>query len=142
MQLCPECNNALYPGATVCGCGWGQKTTKLRLHAVSGDPSPVLGYIQCDWVAGNNVRCRYPGTLSRSTQGTGPWYCRGHYGCDDPVAGADIVEASADYRHMSRSEASAIALEQASKRCAELGLHTIEQKREYWRKTAGLIGRK
>ena len=58
-----------------------------------------LGYAQCEWEA-DGERCRYPGSISRHTNGHGPWYCSAHDVCATGVLGAQIVEASRNYKHL------------------------------------------
>lgn len=94
MSNCPECGTEI-SRARSCGCGWKAKSAR-ELAKQLGD---TLGYTQCEWMSGKE-RCRYPGTMSPSTHGIGPNYCSGHFGCEDPVMGTYIVEASRDYRHV------------------------------------------
>jgi hypothetical protein len=54
---------------------------------------------RCAWI-GDGLQCRNPGAFSNSTVGGGPWYCREHWGRNDPIAGADIVQESVQ-RHAS-----------------------------------------
>jgi hypothetical protein len=64
----------------------------------------ALGYRSCDWNA-NGERCRFPGTISPSTNGeNAQWFCSQHFGCSDPVVGADVLHASMDYKHPTRAE--------------------------------------
>lgn len=53
-------------------------------------------YQPCEWQA-NGTRCKYPGSITSGMLGGGPWYCSAHYGCADPVIGAQIVERSQSY---------------------------------------------
>jgi hypothetical protein len=46
----------------------------------------------CEWNGGGN--CSYPGAISTSTKGGGPWFCRFHFLLDDPIEGARIAEES------------------------------------------------
>jgi len=62
-----------------------------------------LGYSQCEWVA-DGERCRYPGSISRHTNGHGPWYCGAHDRCGGGALGAQIVTASLGYRHPTLEE--------------------------------------
>jgi hypothetical protein len=47
------------------------------------------GLLGCDWSV-DGVQCKYPGTISSSTTGTGPWYCTGHFQCSDAEEGRAI----------------------------------------------------
>lgn len=71
-----------------------------------------LGYQQCDWQADDN-RCRYPGSISNHTNGSGHWYCtahdRAHTDGAGPRIAAQIVAASLNYRHLTHTERDAIA---------------------------------
>ena len=58
-----------------------------------------LGYQQCEWESAGE-RCRYPGSMSTNTHEGGPYFCREHFACKDPMWGATVVEASRDYRHV------------------------------------------
>jgi hypothetical protein len=91
---CPECDRPLHPAATDCRCGW--KKPNYRVSAPNG-------YQQCEWIAANE-QCRYPGSITTNTHEGGPYFCRLHFGCDDGHWGAQIVEASRDYKHLSLAE--------------------------------------
>jgi len=69
----------------------------------SHDEDRPLGYCQCDWEA-DGERCRYPGSISRHTNGHGPWYCAAHDVCGTGAVGAQIVEASMSYQHATMAE--------------------------------------
>lgn len=66
--------------------------------ALSSQARHPLGYQQCEWEA--ESQCLYPGSLSTNLHEGGPYYCREHFACKDPVWGATVVEASKDYRHI------------------------------------------
>jgi hypothetical protein len=70
---------------------------KLTQADYQSDDRP-LGYSQCEWLS-DGERCRYPGSISRHTNGHGPWYCSAHDLCLTGMDGAQIVEASRNYRH-------------------------------------------
>ncbi len=76
----PECSNELSPRAVSCPlCGWDRP--EKRGNAV--DPH----WWQCANVR-EGQRCANPGSLSRSTRGGGPWYCRQHFFPQDIPRGA------------------------------------------------------
>lgn len=52
---------------------------------------------RCAWFAGAE-QCHYPGTITRSTLGSGPWYCPAHSMGPDGHEGAQIVFASRAFR--------------------------------------------
>jgi len=107
---------------------------------VSGYANEALGYVQCDWRS--SERCRYPGSLSSNPGPGGPWYCRAHFDCRDPIAGADIVQASMDYRHSDPVQRRAEDQVRADAYCANLGLHTVEEKRAWLRENIAKIGKR
>ena len=83
---CPECGNPLPPKATQCaGCG----------YSASGKTGGVVDHnrMRCEWMSAGE-RCRYAGSISPATLGSGPWYCREHFGCPDMTEGAAIVKRS------------------------------------------------
>jgi len=88
--------------------------------------------VQCEWRDGS-TRCRYPGALTTNTGTGGPWYCSAHFGCRDPIMGADIVAASADYVHPNPGEVSAEHQHRATDYCAGLGLKSVMEMREWAR---------
>jgi hypothetical protein len=69
----------------------------------------------------HGMLCNSAGTLSLTTLGGGPWYCREHFsrmmGWDQPkpVHNRSLVHIQ----------------QEAAKYCAERGLHTVEQMREF-----------
>lgn len=86
MRDCPECGDPLALDPVRClACGYrpGKKT---------GSAADNPDAMRCDWVAGE--RCHYAGVLSPNTTGGGPWYCTGHFGCDDAAHGQRIVDES------------------------------------------------
>lgn len=47
----------------------------------------------CQWTF-YGLRCRFPGSLSTSTIGGGPWFCKYHVRTEDLETGKDIAEKS------------------------------------------------
>jgi hypothetical protein len=89
---CPKCHVALEGAGISCAdCGWSERAERSERQRL--DPQRF----QCAWVA-DGLRCRYPGTIAQSTNGTGPHYCRWHYQCADPVHGARLVQESQGYQ--------------------------------------------
>jgi hypothetical protein len=88
-RLCPECGLELHIRAKSCRCGWSSRAL--------GKPKDDPFRYDCAWEA-DGKRCRYPGNISSNINGAGPWYCRWHDGCDDPVHGARLVEESQNYQ--------------------------------------------
>lgn len=87
---CPDCGEDLKPRATRCACGWRAPARQDAPAAPAGFVDREFGW--CEWRSGSE-RCRYPGTLSRSTHG-GRFYCIGHDACDDPMTAGQMVEES------------------------------------------------
>lgn len=106
MNSCPDCDKPLRQGATSCGCGWALKRI----------PQERVTYSQCEWSTDSQL-CRYPGSM-----GGGPWYCRLHYGCKDPIFGAQIVQASMDYQHPTQEEIDAEARRKSTEYCQRIGM--------------------
>lgn len=100
---CVKCGEELFDPWTCNACGWKARRSKGAGGRSASETFP-LGYQQCEWIS-NRERCSYPGSLSLNTHEGGPYYCRLHFGCDDPVFGAQIVEASRDYVRPAESEA-------------------------------------
>lgn len=109
---CPACDTPLRRGARSCSCGWMAQGVSKQ--------SP-LGYSQCDWEA-DGLRCRYPGSMSTNLACTGPWYCQPHYSCRDPLFGAQIVQASMDYKHPTEDEIVAETRRRQHAYCASIGM--------------------
>jgi len=84
-------------------------------------PSQSVGYSVCEWETDGH-RCRYPGSMSTNMGGTGPWYCRLHYGCKDPIFGAQIIQASMDYKHPTPEEIDAEARRKSTEYCQKIGM--------------------
>lgn len=63
---CPECGEVISVRARKCSCGWQAEKKQ--------EPSRDN---RCSWLS-NGMQCRYIGTWSDSTVGTGKWYCREH----------------------------------------------------------------
>ena len=68
-----------------------------------------LGYGRCEWES-NGEQCRYPGSISRNTNGHGPWYCAAHDDCRSGAHGAQIVEVSRNYKHLGHDARDALYL--------------------------------
>lgn len=67
---CPECQAPVSYGATVCrSCGYRDPTVKA--------PASADRWRCVDVDRG--LRCAKMGTLSLSTNGSGPWYCADHF---------------------------------------------------------------
>lgn len=92
-NFCANCGAPLGPKDTRCDkCGTHvtkAKTDREKGAAPERDPD----YGRCEWVAGDR-RCRNWGSMSRSTNGSGPWYCAGHFFERDPIIAAQLVDAS------------------------------------------------
>jgi hypothetical protein len=131
---CPECSKQLPDIAIACRCGW----TKPGSNYVGA--SFPLGYQQCEWES-SGERCTYPGSISTNTKEGGPYYCRLHFGCRDGAYGAQIVEASRDYRHPTEAEILAEHTQRAHKSLKELGLERREGETvSAWiKRTAGYV---
>lgn len=76
---------------------------------------------QCDWET-EGQRCRFPGSVSHSVTGGGPWYCAGHARSSDLRSAARIVRESMSWRSMSRDEADAMHAVQVEAWLEERGL--------------------
>lgn len=99
MIECPECGQ--HVRGQKCRCGWEVPQAKTE-HRYS---DPMHGC--CDWVS--DGRCHYPGVFGHGKDG--PYYCRAHETCGDPVAGSQIVaqshrESRPDYSYAARKQAS------------------------------------
>lgn len=66
-------------------------------RAISRPTSAVDDPHRCAWRAGEE-QCHYPGSVSRSTLGGGPWYCSSHALGPDGHEGAQIVFQSRGFR--------------------------------------------
>lgn len=140
---CPECGRDAGRSKR-CPCGWEASRPRPReegevvvisdgtKHYVGVLRDETLGYIRCSWFAGGE-RCRFPGTMSTNVKGGGPWFCSAHHRCSDPIAGADVVEASRGYHHPGVHEADIAHGERAAARCRALGLRTVAEKRAWLR---------
>ena len=127
-MICPSCSEKIGLYAKSCKCGW--KAPELSAGIKSGEIDPNFGYIRCDWDSPSG-RCRYPGALSSGTSGRGPWFCSAHWDSPSRQIGAQIVEASLDYRHPTPEQVLAEHQARADKVCADLGLDTVEKKRAW-----------
>jgi hypothetical protein len=73
------------------------------VQALQRATSDSRGYRECEWKS-DGRQCRYPATMSTNTHEGGPWYCCHHFGCDSAAFGAQVVDASRDYRHPTPEE--------------------------------------
>lgn len=77
---CPKCqfNNA--ENATECWkCGVGSSVhIRDGRGTGSSDPKMSTDALQCAW-NDHGYRCPAAGSMSDSTNGSGPWYCSEHY---------------------------------------------------------------
>lgn len=115
------------------------------------DKQPVE--TQCAFEA-NGERCRYPGTMSTTTLGEGPYFCRWHFQCESAVMGMAIIEDSRRYRPLDirgyrhqdadRAAAASLAASQAGAEayCAKHKLTTVPQMREHIRHLIETVGRR
>jgi hypothetical protein len=87
---CPGCDRSLRLGAKSCSCGWKSPNEHIA-------PTVAPDRWRCSWLAGIE-QCHYPGAISHGTKGDGPFYCRHHFFCGDPVTGQRIVEESRDWQ--------------------------------------------
>lgn len=110
---CPQCGNPLIAPFKSCACGWGAPKRAER------EQPRHDGF--CSWHA-NGKRCRYPGSLSSNTNGAGPWYCRYHFGCTDPVIGAQILDESQEYKPVTKGDQEREHSEAVAKRLKAKGL--------------------
>lgn len=62
---------------------------------------------QCAWESGGR-HCRFPGSVSHSVTGGGPWYCAKHARCSDGRTGAAIVNESMSWTRVTRQDAEEI----------------------------------
>lgn len=81
MRKCPDCGIEIR--ADSCNaCGWAAKP---KQHPYKWAVKVVDQWVdlQCAWDE-HGVQCEKYGTISPATNGTGPWYCRQHYGFSGP----------------------------------------------------------
>lgn len=67
-NLCPKCRDILPLDARACACGWRSAGPKAK--------DGINRY--CCW-NDHGYDCGLVGSLSESTNGTGPWYCSKHW---------------------------------------------------------------
>lgn len=110
---CPECAAELgRSGATKCkACGWTSRRSE------SGKPAGIPE--SCEYTDGYGERCRYPATMSPTTYGDGPWYCRVHFWDRHTSMGDIMVKASRDYAPAPRVEPTTAELESGARAVAE-----------------------
>ena len=107
---------------------------KSELVKALENQAQPLGYQQCEWLAGTE-RCHYPGSMSTNTGSGGPYFCRLHFACSDPIYGADVVAASRDYKHPTEAESMAAHTQQAKANLEAYGLARGETEAfSAWRK--------
>ena len=108
-----------------------------------------LGYTQCSWESGG-IRCLYPGSISHNISGAGPWFCRWHFDCTDPIYGMQVIDQSKSYRHVSEREKLRDRQSQALANLDKCGLARLadestqewtERMRQFVRERAKTIGR-
>jgi hypothetical protein len=87
------------------------------------------------------MRCRYPGTMTSSTQAdpSTSWFCSAHFNCMDGRAGAAVVQASQGYKHGQDFRQMNI---DAARHCREQGLTTVDEMRAFCKVRIPKIGRK
>lgn len=122
---CPECSEILEGERISCAhCGWSRRKEK-RFGTKAHDG-------RCDYRA-NGERCAFAGSISDSTKGGGPWYCRFHDGCRDSMHGARIVEASQSEEPVTRESRNAahMARVRADLKAMDLAQMTSETKHGY-----------
>lgn len=90
---------------------------------------------QCAWTH-EGRRCAFPGAVSHSTVGGGPWYCGKHARCSDPYTGGKVVDASIAYRPTSREDA-----ERAFRRRLEAWLPSVGLARAEGEARTAYVGR-
>jgi len=105
-RKCPRCQDPLSVHGVCGSCGFGLKAT-------ASTPSFDREYLRCEWVSLDD-RCRYAGAITTDTKGGGPWFCVGHFGCDNPALGARIVEESKSVRVDDWSAATVVGSARAS----------------------------
>lgn len=66
-----------------------------RRRRVDDLAEPKQADHQCAYVAGSGVRCRELGTLSSSTTGGGPYYCRTHWS----ERGSSLADQTAEFSY-------------------------------------------
>lgn len=95
-RRCPECEIPLKGNAKTCRCGWRDPSAAAPTRAATTNGRQQQATDQrCAWLS-NGHQCRYFGALSLSTHGGGPYYCRGHFACEDQEVGARVVLESAE----------------------------------------------
>jgi hypothetical protein len=118
-----------------CGTSFDYKLGRCpecATHGSADEParsaSYAMGYKLCEWEA-SGERCRFPGTMSNATNGSGPWFCQAHFFCHNGGDGARIVDASRTYRHETIPERIARYHREADVRHAGKPAKTPEQVR-------------
>jgi hypothetical protein len=81
---------------------------------------------RCAWRNDSGLPCRYPGTFSFSTKGTGPWYCAWHVNPSSVEHAAQVVLESQSYIPEDPAEARRIRQRLADAYVASIGLGRAE----------------
>ena len=84
---CPHCGAENDYGSKTCDdCG--------RYLSGAKESASYDSMHGCCEVTGFSGRCHYPGSMSRSLQGGGPWICKEHYLDDSGEKTDDIIKES------------------------------------------------
>src|SRR5258705_2883613 len=106
-ETCPKCHVVLEGSGLSCAeCGWSKRERGDAAQQRADDPLRF----DCAYEA-DGLRCRYPGNSAKRFGG--PWHCRWHASCVDPVEGARLVHESQGYVHEDNETAhnAAVAME-------------------------------
>jgi hypothetical protein len=129
---CPSCEKWIPKDSKRCP----ECSTHIGVKRKSAPGSHPEHDTRCAWNI-NGDRCRYPGTISGSTNGGGPWYCSEHFSVSDVRTGAALVGESVRYLTQTREERAAADLArlnaEAAQYCADHGLDTVAKMREFAR---------
>ena len=92
MASCPKCRSTLVKQDQCEYCDWvaeGKAAYVTPAGSKRKSPHEDRQNSQCNW-NDFGLRCEAPGSISTSTDGSGPWYCRKHFWHDsskhDPVS--------------------------------------------------------
>src|SRR5215471_19304189 len=91
MKDCRDCGKPV-DGLTCPYCGYSEIPEEKPV-GINLERSTVDRY-RCSWTASTGERCSNVGSMSTSTKGEGPFFCRPHFGCSDVKEGDWIVEKS------------------------------------------------
>jgi hypothetical protein len=78
-MICPSCHGLTEKDEQSCSCGWRAQS------AVKTKPPKLCVFND------HGLTCGYPGFLSNTTNGDGPWYCKAHFA---RIMGWPALEAS------------------------------------------------